>query len=331
MRIMLELSGEHAELPAAEAVACMNGFINKIIEKNGRMLIVDIFEDKKNKLSELKRLAFSHYISKFIFSCSLQELFEKAKGIDIEGETFRVRAKKLGTEINTEKIERTLGAIIAAKNKKVNLKSPDAEIRVCVADKCFVGERIVEIDRKQYEKRKSNLRPFFSPISLHPRIARAMVNLARIKEGYSLLDPFCGTGGILIEAGLIGLNIIGSDIDEKMVKGTKGNLEFSGLRKYRVLKSDIGEIARYIKKVDAVVTDPPYGRGSSTKKEPVAELYRRAFEILNKVLKKNRYLVIVVPNKEFIDLGKEFFELAECYSIRVHKSLTRNICVYRNS
>ncbi len=328
---MLELSGEHAELPTAEAVACMNGFINKIIEKNGRMLIVDISEDKKNKLSELKRLALSHYISKFIFSCSLQELFEKAKGIDIEGETFRVKVKKLGAEINTEKIERTLGAIIAAKNKKVNLKFPDAEIRVCVADKCFVGERIVEIDRKQYEKRKSNLRPFFSPISLHPRIARAMVNLARAKEGHSLLDPFCGTGGILIEAGLTGLNIIGSDIDEKMVEGTKGNLEFFGLRKYRIFKSDIGEIARYVKKVDAVVTDPPYGRSASTKKEPVTDLYRRAFEILNKVLKKNRYLVIVVPNKEFIELGKEFFELAECYSLRVHKSLTRNICVYRNS
>ena len=47
-----------------------------------------------------------------------------------------------------------------------------------------------------------------------------------VKKNETLLDPFCGTGGILIEAGILGINIIGSDIDKKLVYGCKENLNF---------------------------------------------------------------------------------------------------------
>ena len=76
-----------------------------------------------------------------------------------------------------------------------------------------------EIDRTCFEERKVQHRPFFSPISLHPKLARVLVNISAIKRDETLLDPFCGTGGILIEAGLIGAKVIGSDIEEKMIEG----------------------------------------------------------------------------------------------------------------
>ncbi len=54
------------------------------------------------------------------------------------------------------------------------------------------------VARARLEARKVTHRPFSLPISLHPKLARALVNLARVPMGGVLLDPFCGTGGILL-------------------------------------------------------------------------------------------------------------------------------------
>ena len=90
---------------------------------------------------------------------------------------------------------------------------------------------------------------------MSPKLARCMANLARVKEGDTVLDPFCGTGGILIEAGLIGCKVIGCDIDWKMKKGTATNLEYAGITDYKTHVVDVRELEMY-EEVDAVVTDP---------------------------------------------------------------------------
>jgi tRNA G10 N-methylase Trm11 len=65
---------------------------------------------------------------------------------------------------------------------------------------------------------------------LPPKLAQIMVNLAvgtvnpDLKAKVSVLDPFCGTGVILQEALLMGYNVIGTDLDQRMVKYTEENL-----------------------------------------------------------------------------------------------------------
>lgn len=60
---------------------------------------------------------------------------------------------------------------------------------------------------------------------LPPKLARIIVNLAAgDKKDGVVLDPFCGTGVVLQEAHLLGFNIIGSDLSEKMVDYTEKNL-----------------------------------------------------------------------------------------------------------
>ena len=52
----------------------------------------------------------------------------------------------------------------------------------------------------------------------------------------AVVDPFCGSGNILIEALVLGLDVIGSDISEKAVEDTKANLDWllneSGIMNY---------------------------------------------------------------------------------------------------
>ncbi|HEC95097.1 MAG TPA: methyltransferase domain-containing protein, partial [Thermoplasmatales archaeon] len=171
-------------------------------------------------------------------------------------------------------------------------------------------------------------RPFFSPISIHPRLARAMVNLSLVAEGETLLDPFCGTGGILLEAGLIGTVVVGSDIQQRMVDGCKKTLDAYNIKDYKLLRCDIGEILSEFNSVDAVVTDFPYGRAASTNKENVMSLYERAFKSIQGVLKKGGRAVVTLPSMDAVKQGEKFFDLKEVHPYRVHKSLTRYIAVY---
>jgi tRNA G10 N-methylase Trm11 len=61
---------------------------------------------------------------------------------------------------------------------------------------------------------------------LPPKLARMMVNLGGIDpHGATLLDPFCGSGTVLMEATLMGFGeMIGSDISEKAVADTATNM-----------------------------------------------------------------------------------------------------------
>lgn len=71
---------------------------------------------------------------------------------------------------------------------------------------------------------------------LPPKLAQTMINLARgacqLTRPTNLLDPFCGTGVILQEAGLMGLTTYGSDNNPRMIKYTQTNLDWLA-RRYR--------------------------------------------------------------------------------------------------
>lgn len=61
---------------------------------------------------------------------------------------------------------------------------------------------------------------------LPPKLAQTMLNLAQVKTGEHVLDPFCGTGVVLQEAALAGFIPQGTDLSEKMVDYSRLNLEW---------------------------------------------------------------------------------------------------------
>lgn len=66
---------------------------------------------------------------------------------------------------------------------------------------------------------------------LPPKLAQTIVNLAvgdvtAKRNKLKLLDPFCGTGVILQEAGLMGYGVYGTDVDERMVDYSRQNLHW---------------------------------------------------------------------------------------------------------
>ncbi|MCK5548054.1 MAG: methyltransferase domain-containing protein [Thermoplasmata archaeon] len=330
MRYLFEILGDNEALGKAEIIAVMdaNGEGFNVLEDDDGILAVetglssDVFE---------KRLGLTRRICEHLVSGEFGAVEDFFRDYDLKAESFSVRAKRVKNhqqDVSTFDLQGIIGAALS-KRSKVELEDPMVEVRIYVSGKCHAATKVAEIDRSAFENRKVRYRPFFSPISLHPKLARALVNISRVKEGEVVLDPFCGTGGILMEVGYIGANIVGSDANASMVKGCEENLHSMGLEG-TFFKADVSDIKDHIESVDAIVTDPPYGRAASTKGEDISSLYERSFECFKGVLKRGGHLAIILPKKEHVELCSRYLKLKESYDVRVHKSLTRTFTVFEN-
>ncbi len=92
----------------------------------------------------------------------------------------------------------------------------------------LLGKTVSVQDVRRYKERDYD-RPERDLLSgmLPPKLAQMMINLVRTKESQTVFDPFCGSGGILQEALLLGLEIYGSDIDEKVLQGARDNIRWA--------------------------------------------------------------------------------------------------------
>lgn len=327
MKLLFELSGEHPELSLVELSS-----VAEAIEGTSPKIDVDsstaMIDSETDPVEFGQRMALCHRINEVLATGSIDELKETARSLALGG-SVAVRCRKLSREWMEpcSGIERQFGEILAATHS-IDLGNPSAVIRILLGKSAHLTIQRAEVDRAGYEARKVALRPFFYPISLHPRFARLLVNMTKVRSGETLLDPFCGTGGIVIEATLVGASAAGSDLRSDMVEGCRDNLAKFGLSA-ELFTTDVRKLEEYIQNVDAIATDPPYGRSTSTNGD-IESLYSESFSVFSRILKKGGLLAIILPEKRMIKTGEEHMDLQVSHSLRVHKSLTRHFCLYKN-
>lgn len=102
---------------------------------------------------------------------------------------------------------------------------------------------------------KHQQKPEMYSTALSTRVARAVANIAIPNpEGVRAIDPCCGIGTVLVEALSMDMNIVGSDINPLVVKGSRTNIAHFGLQG-DVSKSDIAQITE---SYDVAIIDMPY-------------------------------------------------------------------------
>jgi tRNA (guanine10-N2)-dimethyltransferase len=327
-KYLFELSGEHPTLPLAELEACLDvaGPKCKVTARGSGYAICSLPAKKMDAVTS--RIALAHRAGTYLGSCQPDEAGRFAEKLELPPGTIAVRVRRYqgeGSPDGANRIMHTIGTAVT-QGRKTDLIHPDLKLRVLWSEQLHLYLDETLLDRKQFEERHVRSRPFFSPVSLHPRHARALVNLTRVKEGETLLDPFCGTGGILLEASLIGAKVIGSDISSEMIEGCEENMRHFGARFHRLEVLDIEDVPKEFLRVGAVATDPPYGRSSSTMKEPVRDLHARAFRAIGEVLSPRGFAGIVLP---YSFTGAERLGVVEEHVQRVHRSLDRHYCLLR--
>ena len=338
------LSGEHHSLPLSELKAVMEseGIIYKMLRVLDQVAIFSSPNMSPRKV--ISRTAMTKEIGSLITVIDrptrIQDVLTSVRDVDwsfLEKKTFAVRVKHvkryLKKELTTLKLERELGAYILSKchSAKVDLSRPDVVVK-CIASNntLVIGVVLAALDTKQFTLRKPRTRPFFHPGVLSPKLSRVFVNLSRPRRGDILLDPFCGSGGFLIEAALMGIYCIGSDISDEMVSGARKNLAFYGLDKLvDIVQCDAVSLS--YRKVNSVSTDPPYGRATTTMGRIVRDLLEGFLNSVCNVLDRGGYIVYATPKTvDSIPLAKEAgLSVLEVHEMRVHRSLTRIIVVAR--
>ena len=323
---LFELSGEHATMCTAEAIKCMEAETDSFeIVGQGPGYVIGSFDDKYlDPIAD--RISLTHCLGHYLGSFDVDDL-SGFSDIRIPEGTFAVRGKRfqgMMKDIDSQDVIRKLGGALS-KTNDVKLKDPQNEVRILMSDRLhvFLGERT--IDRNILETRKVGERPFFSPISLHPRFARALINLTGVKRGGTVLDPFCGTGGIVIEAAFMGMKAIASDFDPEMIAGTEENMDYYGLEMYDSDVLDISDIHDRFGEVDAVATDPPYGRSTHTGGEDIDSIYRRAMNSFGDTLKTGACAGVVLPHP----IQDKRLELQTMFVQRVHGSLSRHYHIFK--
>ena len=314
---VLELAGQDDEFAAYEAshaVSDVTVLAPGLATARG---ITDRFDN----------LAYAHRASELIGRC--EPTVEDARAlldaavINRDG-TIAVRAEDVrgSTGIDTQAAERSLGQELVDRGFRVDLDDPDDELRALFSeDVCALGWLAAESTR-DFTERKPTDRPFFQPGSMDPMLSRALANIAGARPGATVLDPMCGTGGILVEAGLVGADVIGTDVQEKMVEGSRENLsEF--LDDWAVARGDARSLPIEDDALDAVIFDAPYGRQSKIEGD-LGSLVYEALQEARRVASR----CVVVGDKPWAQPANQAGWTTEAaFGRRVHKSLTRYIIV----
>ena len=324
-KYLFELGGENIELGKCEAIELLKTekYEPKVVHDKESIIILDVLQKISKRV--IRRLGMTKRVSKVLYYSNKKELNEVVQEIpiiDIKTKSFAIRlVKKNG--ISEKEIAIKLGEKVPIKNK-IDLTKPDVKILYYSGEKTIISiwERDLETYYTKCLEHHIRYRPFFSPISIHPRISRSMVNLSNSTKGDRVIDPFCGTGGILIEIADMQIEAIGIDILGKMVEKSVGNLKHYNL-KGMVVKGDVNNIKNYDFK--AIVTDPPYGLSTTTKGEGVKEIMLRSMEIYTRTMKKGQRIVMAVSNPKLINTKD--FKLLHKSEWYIHKSLTRYILV----
>jgi len=126
-------------------------------------------------------------------------------------QSFAVRAERVGVHPFTSlDVAAAVGKAVIESFRsatgvrlKVSLNNPDVEVYALLRD----GEFLLGLDTTGESLHRRFYRRGYHRAALSPAVANSMVRLSGWKRTQSLIDPFCGSGTIPLEAVVNGLNL----------------------------------------------------------------------------------------------------------------------------
>jgi tRNA (guanine10-N2)-dimethyltransferase len=276
------------------------------------------------------RLALAHRVAERWLETSPEAIGSRLKRIATSGASAAFQWVSGSPGQRPPETIRKLGNVFRSGGGHIALERPDH--RFWVESKgdgeLTVYEEVGRVDRGAFSARRTPRLPFQRPVTLAPRLARALVNLAHIGPGDRVVDPFVGTGSLLVEAALLGANTVGIDASSIMVRGALNNFAHLGRTPEILRQADAADAAAEFPPAsfDALVTDPPYGRASGTRGEAPEQLWSRVLQAWMDRVRPGGRLALVVPSGTRVPELDARLELA--IPQRVHRSLTREFRVY---
>ncbi len=246
-------------------------------------------------------------------------------------ESFVVRCERSGNhDFSSQDIEKEAGAVIFKNSKvKVDLDNAETTIIVDIIDnKCFIG---IDFTGIKLSKRDYRIKLTSNPIN--PCLAYSLVRIADYKIKDSLLDPFCKSGEIIIEAAQYALEIPNClKLNDKLLFNKILKVKFKDTTKNKKLNitaidslqnnlscaeinAKLAQVKKHINfsrmeiewidtkfkkaSIDKVITFPVYPTNSLPEKL-LEKIYKELFYQLEFILKKTGLIVLLTQFPELI-------------------------------
>lgn len=307
------VSKEYLELATDEVITLV-----KMYDRFSKVKVISnliIVQSKTPWEKIARRATFVKTAGQLIRKMSNVFFDEKNYALLFGANTFMCKAINLSEKpVDVPEIERSLGnMVITFCNAKVSLENPSMIIYLIFTDEeNFFGfsNRLNEAPRPKKETKFHH--------ELDWKLTRAMINLAKMREGETVCDPFCGTGSTLLEAQSMGINAIGIDFDKRMCKISEENLAANNYES-QIFNENYDYMLQIKDRFDGIVTDLPYGTASKIS-EPPQKLVE---DFVAKLPKQKKFAIMC---KKGLDKNLKI-KPTKKYEIYRHKSLTRMILV----
>ncbi|KAG0665297.1 AdoMet-dependent tRNA methyltransferase complex subunit [Monosporozyma unispora] len=143
-----------------------------------------------------------------------------------------------------------------------------------MASHIYFGRLIQRSDRSAMDVFDLKKRPYKGTTSFESELSLVSCNIAQVKPGTIMYDPFAGTGSFLVAGGYYGALVMGSDIDGRMIRGKGASYDITENFKYYKMEQQFLDVMtmdfthnslRSNLIIDTILCDPPYGIRESIK------------------------------------------------------------------
>lgn len=137
-----------------------------------------------------------------------------------------------------------------------------------LASRWWMGRLIGAGTMDAINKYSLKSRVYLGPTSMTAQLTLLMSNMAQVRPGMLVYDPFVGTGSLIIGAAHYGAFVMGGDMDYRILHGKDGKNWKSNFEQYGLTERVVDVIRCDAARPpwvpgrdiwDAVVADPPYG------------------------------------------------------------------------
>lgn len=246
---------------------------------------------------------------------------------------FKVNCKRVGEhDFNSVDVEKLVTKNILKDSKlKVDFDGPDLIIYAYINENNFY----LGMDFSGFDLSKRDYRIFLHPAALKATLAYALLRVGDYNKSEVLLDPFCGSGTICIEAALFAsdfpvnyhrknefafqkflkfnfkridekfsedkLRIYGYDHLLRNIKASQKNAKIAGIFKkikFSKISVDWLDIKFEENSIDRIITHPP--AISKNNEKAMEQLYKEFFHQAGYILKKDGLIVIIAKEADLI-------------------------------
>ncbi len=247
---------------------------------------------------------------KIKFGISTFELGVRSNAINATGLEVKKAARNSGRSLRV--IPNNAPTLNSAQvlNNKLTAELGMELVLLRDGNKTILAQTVAEQDIDAYAARDQR-RPMRDARvgMLPPKLAQIIINLSGHHQSTSrLLDPFCGTGVILQEALMMGIDVYGTDLEPRMIEYSQKNLEWLEDTHHTENKFELksGDATHYQwqKPFDTIACETYLGRPFSTEPRPeklreviqdVDTIHRKFLQNVHKQTEPGFKMCIAVP------------------------------------